>query len=421
MMRSAVKMKCESCGAEGSNKFFECGGCLAAYFCSVSCQKKSWKSHKKTCRARRKACVKIQSTWRGWNTRSTVSDNLEGGDRCEVCGVPESNSKRHRLCDGCKISLFCSRTCQKAGWSEHKKTCRERKRAAFTILSAWKARRKSFSEKGEGNDKGNGKGNGKGKRKGKGKRQPRRSKNKHHQVKTTRTVEVESKRAKSVFFSSIALKKSCVAVAISVLVFVLIIMAQLSPTKRRTTNAKVLEFVTELRNTVENRPPSAWVNESVRIEMIPIFIGVLTYPKSPIVFGSIEYRIQLEAAYLLADISSEKTQAKWLVDAGAVTPLVQILSSSHANVREQSALCLGNIAATSSEYRYTILAAGALKPLLRCITTESDSHLLKCMKTIRNLSNVMPKQLTSELVDQWVYDAVPVLAGAILSVHFNVE
>ena len=97
--------------------------------------------------------VKIQSSWRGWIVRSSrrstaimmpdvvglkmktiVMDRLQ----CEVCGIPEPKCKAHQLCDGCKLSLFCSRTCQKVGWKRHKRICFERRRSAVAIQSAWR-------------------------------------------------------------------------------------------------------------------------------------------------------------------------------------------------------------------------------------------------------------------------------------------
>ena len=146
-----MRRRCEAlCGANGKNK---CGGCLSAYFCSASCQQKLWKSHKKICRARKRGVVKIQSSWRGWIVRSSrrstaimmpdvvglemktiVMDRLQ----CEVCGIPEPKCEAHQLCDGCKLSLFCSRTCQKVGWKRHKRICFERRRSAVAIQSAWR-------------------------------------------------------------------------------------------------------------------------------------------------------------------------------------------------------------------------------------------------------------------------------------------
>ena len=32
----------------------------------------------------------------------------DGQDRCEVCGVLDGKDVRLDMCDGCKISLFCS-------------------------------------------------------------------------------------------------------------------------------------------------------------------------------------------------------------------------------------------------------------------------------------------------------------------------
>jgi tetratricopeptide (TPR) repeat protein len=39
--------------------------------------------------------------------------------KCSRCGNPDTTS----VCSGCHVQSYCSRECQKADWSEHKKTC----------------------------------------------------------------------------------------------------------------------------------------------------------------------------------------------------------------------------------------------------------------------------------------------------------
>ena len=59
------------------------------------------------CRQRKTYIVKIQSNWRGYDARRQLALN-DGQDRCEVCGVLDGKDVRLDMCDGCKISLFCS-------------------------------------------------------------------------------------------------------------------------------------------------------------------------------------------------------------------------------------------------------------------------------------------------------------------------
>ena len=142
---------CESCGIKGGGdsgkKLLECGGCLTSYFCSTSCQQQSWKSHKKLCRQRKKSVIKIQSNWRGWYTRSRRL-MLNNDDRCEVCKVVQgevrNNGKKKQLhlCNGCKLSLYCSKKCQEYDWKRHKKICRDRQRAVLKIQFLWRKHHK---------------------------------------------------------------------------------------------------------------------------------------------------------------------------------------------------------------------------------------------------------------------------------------
>ena len=143
---NAVKKTCESCGVTdydnscgtGGKKLLECAGCLSSYFCSTTCQQQSWKLHKKICRQRKRSVVTIQSNWRGWYTRRKIMLD-DGRDRCEICGVTNNKEKQLHLSNGCRISLYCSVTCQEYGWNRHKIICKERQRAVLKIQSAWRA------------------------------------------------------------------------------------------------------------------------------------------------------------------------------------------------------------------------------------------------------------------------------------------
>jgi len=142
------KRICESCGMTdggGSDKkLLECAGCLSSYFCNTQCQQQSWPLHKKVCRQRKKSVVKIQSNWRGWYTRRQLKLN-DGQDRCEVCGALDSKYKQLNICNGCKLSIFCSVRCQEYAWKKknHKIVCQERQmimqlNSAVTIQSHWR-------------------------------------------------------------------------------------------------------------------------------------------------------------------------------------------------------------------------------------------------------------------------------------------
>jgi len=131
-------------GGSSDTKLLECAGCLSSYFCNTQCQQQSWPLHKKACRQRKKSVVKIQSNWRGWYTRKQLDLN-DGQDRCEVCGALDSKDKQLSICNGCKLSLFCSARCQEYAWKKknHKIICQERQmtvqvKSVVRIQTTWR-------------------------------------------------------------------------------------------------------------------------------------------------------------------------------------------------------------------------------------------------------------------------------------------
>ncbi len=56
-----------------------------------------------------------------------------------------------------------------------------------------------------------------------------------------------------------------------------------------------------------------------------------------------------------------------VVDAGAVSQFVQLLSSEHMNVQEQAVWALGNIAGDGAPMRDLVIECGAVKPLLALV------------------------------------------------------
>lgn len=158
----------------------------------------------------------------------------------------------------------------------------------------------------------------------------------------------------------------------------------------------LLEMVRAFRKilSVEHNPP---VNEVLGSGVLPAFVQMLQLNDKP--------QIQFEAAWALTNIASTD-QTKAIVDAGAVPYFVQLLSSPSAEVREQCAWCLGNIAGDSPALRDIVLSSGAMQPLLQNIVQPDNNSLFgNCVwacsnfcrgKPVPNLSHVAP--------------AVPVLA-----------
>lgn len=95
-----------------------------------------------------------------------------------------------------------------------------------------------------------------------------------------------------------------------------------------------------------------------------------------------------------------------MVDCGAVPSLVLLLASHSANVREQSAWCLGNIAGDGAELRDHVLQSGALHPLLQNVLQPASLSMLRnCVWALSNFCRGKPQPALPT-----VAAAVPVLA-----------
>jgi HEAT repeat protein len=69
-----------------------------------------------------------------------------------------------------------------------------------------------------------------------------------------------------------------------------------------------------------------------------------------------------ESAWALTNIASTNCTTD-VVDAGCIKPLVNLLVHEDANVREQSAWCLGNIAGEGPDLRDQVLQENAIESL----------------------------------------------------------
>ena len=100
-----------------------------------------------------------------------------------------------------------------------------------------------------------------------------------------------------------------------------------------------------------------------------------------------------------------------IVEANAVTPLVQLLGSVHPDVREQAAWALGNVAGDSPELRDMVLNAGAMPMTLQNLSSPHSITLLRNFTwTLSNFCRGKP-QPSLELVAP----ALPALAHLIQS------
>jgi len=108
-----------------------------------------------------------------------------------------------------------------------------------------------------------------------------------------------------------------------------------------------------------------------------------------------------ESAWALTNIASTECTMD-VVNAGCIKPLIQLLLHADANVREQSAWCLGNIAGEGPGFRDLVLAESALEPLtMNLVQPENMSLLENVVWTISNLCRGTPsppKELTAPII-----------------------
>lgn len=137
---------------------------------------------------------------------------------------------------------------------------------------------------------------------------------------------------------------------------------------------------------VEHNPP---VHEVLQSGALPFLVQMLSLADKPLV--------QFEAAWAITNIASTD-QTAVIVDAGAIPPLVQLLTSASADNREQAAWCLGNVAGDSTTLRDVVLAANAMQPLiLNIIKPGSDSLLTNCVWALSNFCRGKPQPAISQI------------------------
>jgi len=87
---------------------------------------------------------------------------------------------------------------------------------------------------------------------------------------------------------------------------------------------------------------------------------------------------QIESVCALTNISTGTTQhVEAVVAAGAIPPLVKLLTTSDGDVKEHAILTLGNIACAGPSCRDLLLTTGVLPPLFDICVTNTEISLLR--------------------------------------------
>lgn len=153
----------------------------------------------------------------------------------------------------------------------------------------------------------------------------------------------------------------------------------------------------------ERNPPIAAVME---VDIVPLLVGLLDSnmipPGTP---QDLADKIVFEAAWVLTNIASgESRYTTYIVKAGAVYVLLDLLSSPNTDIREQSVWALGNIAGDCAELRDCLLEEyNVMMNLLKLIYDEANKPspslplLRNAVWTLSNLCRGKPAPKWSQV------------------------
>ena len=100
-------------------------------------------------------------------------------------------------------------------------------------------------------------------------------------------------------------------------------------------------------------------------------------------------------------MSGTSLHTRHVVELGAITPLVKLLSSPNSNVCEQALWALGNIAGDGSELRDLAISFGIIDPILALIRPETSNSLIRLIAwTLSNLCRHKSQAPSMNIIQQ---------------------
>eukprot|EP01091_Cochliopodium_minus_P018303 TRINITY_DN7384_c0_g1_i1.p1 TRINITY_DN7384_c0_g1~~TRINITY_DN7384_c0_g1_i1.p1 ORF type:complete len:425 (+),score=125.98 TRINITY_DN7384_c0_g1_i1:38-1312(+) len=147
---------------------------------------------------------------------------------------------------------------------------------------------------------------------------------------------------------------------------------------------KRLEATTYIRKilSIETNPP---IDKVIKSGMVPRLITFLSMDDQP--------ALQFEATWAITNITSgTQEQTSFVVEKGAVLPLINLLGSKSDDVAEQAVWALGNLAGDSIILRDTLLNMGIVTKILPLLGRNSNkiSILRNASWTVSNLARGKP-------------------------------